>query len=91
MAREQVSPAEDQGVFESIQQMPTNGVRRMPVVDGEGGLVGIISVDDLIQLLSEEMSACQTDLARTGLRGAEQTLGSQIIPQPRKPAPSLAS
>ena len=56
VARELVTVAEDQGVFETIQQMRMSGVRRMPVVDRAGGLVGIISVDDLIQLLSDEMS-----------------------------------
>src|SRR5579871_6107032 len=54
--RELVTVKEDQGVFEAIQQMRMTGVRRMPVVDRAGGLVGIISVDDLVQLLSEEMS-----------------------------------
>lgn len=54
--RELVTVTEDQGVFEAIQQMRMTGVRRMPVVDRAGGLVGIISVDDLVQLLSQEMS-----------------------------------
>jgi len=54
-ARELVTAWEDQGVFECMQQMRINGVRRMPVVDRKGGLVGIISLDDLIQLLAEEM------------------------------------
>ncbi len=53
--RELVTVKEDQGIFEAIQQMRMTGVRRMPVVDHAGGLVGIISVDDLVQLLSEEM------------------------------------
>jgi CBS domain-containing protein len=51
-----VTAREDQGVFECIQKMRTKGVRRMPVVDAEGNLVGIVAVDDLIQLLGEEMS-----------------------------------
>ena len=46
---------EDQGIFETIQQMRVQGVRRMPVVDGDGALVGIVAVDDLIQLLGEEL------------------------------------
>lgn len=36
--------------------MRAHGVRRMPVVDQEGALVGIISVDDLTELLAEELS-----------------------------------
>ena len=56
VARELVTLTEDQGVFECMQQMRINGIRRMPVVDRFGALVGIISLDDLIQLLAEEMS-----------------------------------
>lgn len=51
---------EDQGVFETIHQMRRAGVRRIPVVTKQGYLVGIISIDDLIQLLAEEM----TELAK---------------------------
>jgi CBS domain-containing protein len=54
-ARELVTVGEEVGIFECVQHMRVNGIRRMPVVDGDGGLVGIISLDDLIQLLGEEM------------------------------------
>ena len=56
VARELVTAPEDQGIFECMQQMRINGIRRLPVVDSDGILVGIISLDDLIQLLAEEMS-----------------------------------
>jgi CBS domain-containing protein len=56
MKKEVVTVREDQGVFETIQHMRMNGIRRMPVVDRDGALVGILSIDDLIQLLAEEMS-----------------------------------
>src|SRR5271166_1615347 len=55
-ARELVTTGVDQGIYECMQQMRINGIRRLPVVDRKGGLVGIISLDDLIQLLAEEMS-----------------------------------
>jgi len=55
-ARELVTTGQDQGIYECMQQMRINGIRRMPVVDRKGGLVGIISLDDLIQLLADEMS-----------------------------------
>jgi len=54
-ARDLVTAWEDQGIFECIREMRINGIRRMPVVDRRGGLVGIISLDDLVQLLAEEM------------------------------------
>lgn len=71
VARELVTVAEDQGVFETIQQMRMSGVRRMPVVDREGGLVGIISVDDVMQLLSDEMSELSQLIAREQVLEAE--------------------
>src|SRR5215472_157037 len=51
-----VAASEDQGIFETIQQMRLKGIRRMPVVNKDGKLVGIVSVDDVIQLLAEEMN-----------------------------------
>lgn len=56
LTRELVTAHEDEGILESIHKMRINGIRRMPVVDSEGGLVGIIAVDDLIHLLSREMN-----------------------------------
>ena len=44
------------GVFEAIQLMVNKGVRRLPVVDDDGGLVGIITLDDLLLLLSKELA-----------------------------------
>ncbi len=57
MAPELVTVTEDIGVFEAIQYMRTKGVRRLPVVDSNGGLIGILALDDLLELLAEEMSA----------------------------------
>ena len=48
---------EGTGVFETIQYMRAKGVRRLPVVDDNGGLVGIITLDDLLELLSEELGS----------------------------------
>ncbi len=45
------------GVFESIQYMRIKGVRRMPVVDDDSNLIGIVTLDDLLALLSEELDA----------------------------------
>lgn len=48
---------EDEGILECIRKMRLKGIRRMPVVDRDGGLVGIVTVDDVIELLAEEMNA----------------------------------
>ncbi len=44
---------ESAGVFESIQYMRRKTVRRLPIVNDDGGLVGILSLDDVLELLSE--------------------------------------
>ena len=50
------SVRESEGVFETMRLMRDQGVRRLPVVDDSGGLQGIITIDDLIALLAEEMN-----------------------------------
>jgi CBS domain-containing protein len=47
---------ESAGMFESMQLMADKGIRRLPVVDDDGGLVGIITLDDLLLLLSKELA-----------------------------------
>ena len=56
MAPELVTVKENAGIFETIQYMRRKAVRRSPVIDDSGGLVGIITMDDLLQLLSTELS-----------------------------------
>ncbi len=43
------------GIYESIRYMRAEGVRRLPVVDGKGALIGILALDDLLELLAEEL------------------------------------
>jgi CBS domain-containing protein len=49
-------------VYETIERMRLRAIRRVPVVNALGGLTGIVSVDDLLEFLAEEMS----ELARIG-------------------------
>jgi signal-transduction protein with cAMP-binding, CBS, and nucleotidyltransferase domain len=47
--------SKDEGVFNATQQLMEQAVRRLPVVDQSGGLVGLVSLDDLLLLLSREL------------------------------------
>jgi signal-transduction protein with cAMP-binding, CBS, and nucleotidyltransferase domain len=47
-------------VFEAIAEMRRQGVRRMPVVNSDGVLRGIISLDDLLPVVAQELA----DLAK---------------------------
>jgi CBS domain-containing protein len=64
MSPQLVSVQENEGVFETIRLMRTKGIRRIPVVNPEGGLEGIVSADDILDLLAEEM----TELAKVAPR-----------------------
>ena len=57
MAPDLAMVKENIGLFEAIQYMRAKGVRRLPVVDFSGGLVGILTLDDLLELLAEELLA----------------------------------
>ncbi|HVW84174.1 MAG TPA: CBS domain-containing protein [Bryobacteraceae bacterium] len=50
-----VTARERDGIFETIALMRGDGVRRMPIVDASGALVGIVSLDDILELLAEEL------------------------------------
>lgn len=64
MSPQLVSVQESEGVFETIELMRNKGIRRIPVVGREGGLEGIVSADDILDLLAEEM----TELAKVSPR-----------------------
>jgi predicted transcriptional regulator len=48
---------EDEGIFDAIQLMSSKGIRRLPVVDKNGSLLGIVTLDDVLQLLAKEFDA----------------------------------
>jgi len=43
------------GIFGATQCMRDAGVRRLPIVDKDGHLTGIVSLDDLLRLLGGEL------------------------------------
>lgn len=55
MSDDLLTAAEEDDVYETIERMRFRGIRRVPVVNSGGGLTGIVSVDDLLEFLAEEM------------------------------------
>lgn len=55
MSDDLLTAAEEDDVYETIERMRFRGIRRVPVVNAGGGLTGIVSVDDLLEFLAEEM------------------------------------
>lgn len=79
MGLEIATVKENEGVFETIRYMRTKGVRRLPVVDAQGALIGIVTLDDLLELLAEEMSELAQLISR------ERKLESQTRSAPLSP------
>ena len=56
MSSELISVREDDHIIETIEKMRDKGIRRVPVVNRDGGLEGILAVDDTIELVAELLS-----------------------------------
>lgn len=56
MTSKLVSAKKGIGVYEAIELMQKNGVRRLIVVDESDKLCGLISTDDLVQMLGQEIT-----------------------------------
>lgn len=50
------SANEEDDLIETMQLMRRRGIRRVPVVGAAGELIGIITLDDMIEVISEQMT-----------------------------------
>ncbi len=75
MSRDPLCVPADAELTEAIAMLASRGVRRAPVIDAEGGLVGVITLDDLLPVIARQLN----ELADTA------------APQPRRPTSTPAS
>ena len=64
MTTDIVSGREGDSIWATLQRMRTKGIRRLPVVDGAGGLVGILTMDDLLELFAGEIADLSKIISR---------------------------
>ncbi|HVL34038.1 MAG TPA: CBS domain-containing protein [Burkholderiales bacterium] len=55
MPLEVVCVRESDGLGRAVALMRAQGVRRLPVLDASGALVGVLSADDILEILAEEL------------------------------------
>ena len=55
MSYELVTAHENDRLWDTLQRMRIKGVRRIPVVDQHGALKGILTSDDLLEILAGEL------------------------------------
>lgn len=63
---------ENNGILETFQAMAEAGVRRMPVINTQGALVGIVTLDDLLLLLGREFDAVPHIISREQKKESER-------------------
>jgi CBS domain-containing protein len=57
MARPLATIGQDEDLMVALARMRENGVRRLPVVDAAGHLAGILTIDNLLEALSEQLQS----------------------------------
>lgn len=55
MTRDPLTVTASMGTAEAIEAMHARAVRRAPVVDGSGNLLGVIALDDLVPAVAREL------------------------------------
>ena len=55
MTRKVVTIWDDQGIFNATQYFLGHKIRRLPIIDREDRLVGMITLDDMMSLLAREL------------------------------------
>jgi CBS domain-containing protein len=88
--RPAITVAGDAGIGEALDLMKRKRLRRLPVVDAAGKSEGIVTVDDLVRMLAEEIgglgrvAAAQLSVkASAGAEGAGAAAGGLEAPHPR--------
>jgi signal-transduction protein with cAMP-binding, CBS, and nucleotidyltransferase domain len=61
MSFELMTARESDGIWDTIHRMRTKGVRRVPVVDAQDALAGILSMDDLLARLVKREQKSERD------------------------------
>jgi CBS domain-containing protein len=71
MPSELVTIGENEGIFNATQYIFGYQVRRLPIVDSDGKLVGIVTMDDLLALLARELGNLTEGAVQPLLAAAE--------------------
>ncbi len=64
MTKDVITFQDSMGIYEAIRKMTDEGIRRMPVVDDAGKMIGIVTMDDMIRMLGEEMATIAKNIEK---------------------------
>lgn len=66
MQRELITAGEDEDVQAVLERMHAEVIRRIPIVDRDSGLQGVISIDDILGLLRDDVEIAMQLLESQG-------------------------
>jgi CBS domain-containing protein len=72
MTRDLITARPAEALHSALSTMHSRGIRRLPVVSGDGRLEGLIAFDDILEVMSEELGEL------VGLVAKEQKLERQL-------------
>jgi CBS domain-containing protein len=81
------------GLHEAAASMEKGGVRRLLVLDDDGGVIGIVSADDLLQAMADDLATLARSL-RSGIAreaGARKVFSGPSRARPTFPAFGVAA
>ena len=70
MAPDLVVAKEGEDLLDTLMRMRAKGIRRVPVVNGVGALLGILSLDDMLGVLAEHVDGLLKVIAQEQAREA---------------------
>ena len=72
MSSQLITAREDENFWRMLDRMSAKGVRRLPVIDDDGALVGILTVDDILTALAVGLSDMTRLVQREIAKEAQQ-------------------
>ena len=68
MSKQLVIASESEDVSQALQRMVTHGVRRIPVVDDEQCVLGIVTLDDMLRVHAEQATSLAHIVSKEQMR-----------------------
>ncbi len=75
MSQNPLVASERDSLSDTLGRMCARGVRRVPVIDDEGQIIGVLSIDDVLSLLASELNDIDSLILREQEREREMRVG----------------
>jgi CBS domain-containing protein len=88
MSRDLLTAIESEDVLTALARMRARGVRRLPIVDERGALVGMLAFDDIVEWLTEELTGLTRLVGRERRNEQLRSASSAISADPSHRTPT---